>query len=149
MKVKIDNQEEQTAQEYAEEKFNEEQDYIESVYQLLQRTDPLNAPKRSQLEAWKDKYKKIYISQIIEPDKFYVWRTLSRIEYKKLNAHKEFENPVAANEIMVENCLLYPEPTQEWRLNSPAGWVDTLGKQIAFQSGWVADQEHLATIRVF
>jgi hypothetical protein len=148
MQVKVDSTE-QNIKEYQEEKFNEEQDYIESVYQILQRSDPLEAPKKSQIEAWKDRYKNVYISQIVEPDKFYVWRTLTRVEYKKLNANKEFDNPQAAYEIMVETCLLYPQPTQAWRLNSPAGWIDTLGKQIAFQSGWVSDQEHLATIRVF
>ena len=148
MQVKVDSTE-QNIKEYQEEKFNEEQDYIESVYQILQRSDPLEAPKKSQIEAWKDRYKNVYISQIVEPDKFYVWRTLTRVEYKKLNANKEFDNPQAAYEIMVETRLLYPQPTQAWRLNSPAGWIDTLGKQIAFQSGWVSGQEHLATIRVF
>jgi hypothetical protein len=155
MQLNFKNQEEQEVDidtTSLEQEIMESQDvqyqYLVNLQQILQDSDPDNAPTMSQVEAWKDKYDNIYISNVVDPDKYYVWRTLRRGEFKKVNANNEFENNTKANEILVEKCLLYPTPDQTFRFNSVAGVIDTLGKQIAYQTGWISTEEALSTIRV-
>ena len=59
-----------------------------------------------------------------------------------------FDNDEKANEVLVEKCLLYPQPTTTWRLTSDAGIITTVGKQIAYKSGFVTQQEALSLIKI-
>lgn len=127
---------------------DQEYQYLLDIHNIITEQDPINAPKMSVLEAWKNQHKNIYISRVVDPDVYYVWRVLRRGEYKKLSHNKAFDNPTSANEILVETCLLYPIPDQGWRLTSPAGVIESLGKQISFQSGFVPDNELIGLIRV-
>jgi len=145
-KVKGLNNEEQQKQEFDE--IDEELAYLINMHEIIMDVDPLNAPPVSVLESWKHKYKNIYISRVVDPNTYFIWRTIRRGEFKKLNSDNCFENPTSGYEILVETCLLYPTPTQQWRLTSPAGIIESLGKQISYQSGFVSDAELINLIRV-
>lgn len=121
---------------------------LAELHNILKEADPVNSPSLSTLETWKDYHGEVYVSTVIDPNKYYIFRTLKRFEYKKLRAQGTLTDSSAAYEIIVEQCLLYPQPTQEFRLKSNAGLIETLGKQINYQSGFVSDQEALSFIRV-
>lgn len=119
------------------------------LHEILFEVDPKNCPMISQLEAWKGYHKSLYVSKISnESNEYYVWRTLKRNEFKQLSANGTFSDEEKANEILVEKCVLYPQVTQAWRLTSDAGVITTLGKQIAYKSGFVSPQEALSLIKV-
>lgn len=141
-------QPEEQVSDLEQSKEDQEYQYLLDMHDILAEQDPLNAPKLSVLEAWKLQHKHIYISRVVDPDTYYVWRVLKRGEYKKLSHNEAFANPSSANEILVETCLLYPIPDQAWRIMSPAGVIESLGKQISFQSGFVPDNELIGLIRV-
>ena len=50
--------------------------------------------------------------------------------------------------MLVDKCLLYPQPSTSWSLTCDAGIITTLGKQIAYKSGFVSPQEALSLIKV-
>lgn len=132
-----------------EPEYDQEYQFILNTHKRLYDIDPENAPPISVLESWKDFHKNIYISTVVDPNQYYLWRVMTRQEYKKLNTNNSFSNPMSANEIIVETCLLYPNPqTPEWRLKSPAGIIESLGKQIAYQSGFVPDSQLISMILV-
>lgn len=119
------------------------------LYNLLKEVNPDTCPMMSELEAWKSFHRSIYISKVSsEAPEYYVWRTLKRHEFKKLSATNSLDDDEKANEILVEKCVLYPIVSQEWRLISDAGVITTLGKQIAYKSGFVTQQEALSLIKV-
>lgn len=150
MEIKFNKQEQKqdTTVQDNPEIFDESYQYILNIHDTISLVDPLNAPSTAILESWKSKYKNIYISTVVEPDKYFVWRALRRGEYKKLEGQGGLESQSTMNEVLVEQCLLYPTVTPQWRLTQPAGVIDTLGKQIAYHSGWISDQEAFAAIRV-
>ena len=150
MEIKFNKQEAQTQQASLEEELelDEEYQFILNMHQTLSLVDPISCPSVAVIESWKQKYKNIYISTVVEPNKYFVWRAIRRGEYKKLEGEGAFEKQSTMHEVLVEQCLLYPTSTPTWRLTQPAGVVDTLGKQIAYHSGWISDQEAFAAIRV-
>lgn len=122
---------------------------LEDLYKLLIEIDPEDAPLMSVLEAWKSRHKKLYVSKISsESPEFYVFTSIKRSDFKKLQEQGVFENEEKGHEVLVEKCLLYPVPNQVWRLTSDAGIISTLGKQIAYKSGFVSQQEALSLIKI-
>lgn len=119
------------------------------LHEYLASIDPEGAPMVSLLEAWKDKHKSLYVSKISnDSTQPYVFTTIKRKDFKSLSSQGIFDNEEKGNEVLVEKCLLYPTPTQAWRLISDAGIITTLGKQIAYKSGFVSPQEALALIKI-
>ena len=119
------------------------------LHEYLSEIDPDNATIVSVLEAWKDKHKSLYVSKISsESTQPYVFTTIKRKDFKLLSSQGVFDNEEKGNEVLVEKCLLYPAPTQQWRLISDAGIITTLGKQIAYKSGFVSAQEALSLIKI-
>lgn len=147
MKFKY-NQQEENNEQFEDTGLDENTQYLMDLNELLKETDPLNAPPVSLLESWQNKFKNIYVSKVVDPNTYYVWRVLRRGEFKKLNTTGSFNDPMSANEILVETCLLYPTPATEWRIIQPAGVIETLGKQISYQSGFIPDNEALSLIKV-
>lgn len=122
---------------------------ISDLHELLFEIDPEGAPMVAVLEAWKYKHKSLYVSKISsESEAFYVFTSIKRVDFKKLQDQGVFENEEKGHEVLVEKCLLYPQPTQGWRLTSDAGIITTLGKQIAYKSGFVSQQEALSLIKI-
>lgn len=120
---------------------------LKELFDFLRSFDE-ESPMMSQLEGWKIRYGKIYVSKVVDDSKYYVWRTLSRGEYKKLAATGSFDVELTAQEIIVEKCLLYPRPNDIWRFESDAGVIATLGKQIFHQTGFISQQDALSFIRI-
>lgn len=119
------------------------------LHNLLLEVDPNGAPLLSVLEAWKHKHRSLYVSKISnDSSAFYVFTTIKRADFKKLQEQGVFENKEKGNEVLVEKCLLYPQPTTGWRLTSDAGVISTLGEQIAYKSGFVSQQEALSLIKI-
>ena len=135
-----------------EEEFNLEEHVdkdLVDLYELLRETYGDNAPLLSVLEAWKSKHKRLFISKISSdsPD-YYIFTSIKRSEFKKHQAQGVFENEEKGNEVLVETCLLFPAPIAQWRLTCDAGIITTLGKQIAYKSGFVSQQEALSLIKI-
>lgn len=119
------------------------------LHELLAEVDPEGAPLVSVLEAWKEKHVSLYVSKISsDSPEYFVFTTIKRSVFKRLQSSGVFDNEEKGNEVLVEHCLLYPAPTQKWRLESDAGIITTLGKQIAHKSGFVSPQEALALIKI-
>lgn len=119
------------------------------LFELLQEEDPENAPLLSVIESWKSRHRSLYVSKVSNDSKqYYVFTTIKRHDFKKLQEQGVFENDEKANEVLVEKCLLYPHPTMNWRLTSDAGIITTVGKQIAYKSGFVTQQEALSLIKI-
>lgn len=103
----------------------------------------------SQLEAFKNKYENIHISKVGSDSKnYYIWRTLRRYEYKEMMKGKVNEDMEALNEMVVEKCILFPLYDFQFRNQSDAGVITTLGQQIQYKSGFVSPQEALSLIYV-
>lgn len=154
MKIRDKNQDKevyippQAVEEYEQEVPQIDKDLMD-LHALLSEIDPNGAPLLSVLEAWKHKHKSLYVSKISnDSPNFYVFTTIKRAEFKKLNEQGVFENKEKGNEVLVEKCLLYPQPTTGWRLTSDAGIISTLGEQIAYKSGFVSQQEALSLIKI-
>lgn len=138
----------QATEEFAYEEPQIDKDLVD-LYNLLHELDPENAPLLSVIESWKSRHKSIYVSKISnDSNQYYVFTTIKRHDFKKLQEQGVFENDEKANEVLVEKCLLYPHPTMNWRLTSDAGIITTLGKQIAYKSGFVTQQEALSLIKI-
>lgn len=135
-----------------EEDFLDEVDQkLKDLYDSLKEIYGEEAPLISQLEAWKQRWGSLNVSKVGQDrDTLYVWRTLQRLEYKKFKetGSKKLEDEDAYNEMLVEQCLLYPKYDFIFRQKSDAGVITTLGTQIAYKSGFVSPQEALALIYV-
>ena len=129
--------------------LSKEQQELIDLHEYLFSVDPEGAPAVSVLEAWKYKHKSLFVSKISsDSEQPYVFTTLKRKDFKLLQGQGVFENEEKGNEVLVEYCLLYPAPSQSWRLISDAGIITTLGKQIAYKSGFVPQQEALSLIKI-
>lgn len=119
------------------------------LHEAIAEVDPDNAPLVSVLEAWEARHKVLYCSKVSQDsDQYYVFTTIKRNDFKKLQETGTFDNEEKGNEVLVEKCVLYPKVTTAWRMTSDAGIITTLGKQIAYKSGFVSAQEALALIKI-
>lgn len=95
-----------------------------------------NGPTKNQVENWKQQFGDVYLSEFEEET--FIWRTLSRLEYKQLmnegNA-SEWEG----EERIIETCIIWPEDyTAEQISDGKAGIPSLLSDQIMAKSGFVA-----------
>ena len=121
---------------------------LKNLYDIIEEVDPFNVPTLATLESWKNQHGDIFISTVVSPNKYYLFRVLKRAEYKKMSKDGILNDPTSIPDVIVEKCLLYPSPSQIWRLAQPAGVIDTLSKQIQYQSGFISEQEALSFIKV-
>lgn len=97
-------------------------------------------PTRQQLEDWKAEYNdKIYMSEF--EDKAFIWRPLTRFEYKSIlklqNADALFRE-----ERICETCVLWPEDYKyDDMADGEAGIPSLLAEQIMDASGFTASSE--------
>lgn len=132
-----------------EDMLTPEQKELQDLHDMIEEVDPTGAPLVSVLEAWKFRHKTIFVSKVSSESKqYFIFTTIKRAEFKSLQETGVFENEEKGNEILVEKCLLYPLPDARFRLTSDAGVITTLGKQIAYKSGFVSPQEALSLIKI-
>lgn len=129
-----------------EQQSNENTDGMAAILLALEGEE--NAPKEYELEEWKDMYGVFYISSIGDDESLYIWRTLKRMEYKKLVKTGYASEQMRYEEAIIARCILWPELTTDAIAKSDAGVVETLAKQILYKSGFVPDQMALSMIKV-
>lgn len=128
---------------------SKEQKELMDLQELLSEVDPAGAPMLSVLEAWKGRHRSLYVSKVSSSsEQYYVFTTIKRNDFKLLKEQGVFDDEERGYEVLVEKCLLYPQPTTAWRLTSDAGIITTLGKQISYKSGFVGPQEALSLIKI-
>lgn len=114
-----------------EEVQNEVQDGNEKVFE--------GGPTRNQVENWKQKFGDVYMTEF--DSETYIWRTLSRIEYKKImNSEGANNSEWFGEEQVAQKCVLYPEKFGAQDIvNGKAGVPSVLSDQIMAKSGFVAN----------
>src|SRR5699024_10310401 len=94
-----------------------------------------DSPTREEVEGWKDKHGHIYFTSF-DAD-IYVWRAVTRAEYKELSASDE--SIFDREEAYVDLCVLYPRNFKAADLTKGgAGIPTTLTEMIMQKSGFVA-----------
>lgn len=95
-----------------------------------------NGPTRMEVEEWKERYGGIYFTPF-ESEPF-VWRTLSRPEYREIIRDQTL-TALDREEMFTEKCVLFPRNfTIEKMLKSRAGIPSLLSEMIMDKSGFVA-----------
>lgn len=119
-----------------------------NLQQLIAALDGIDdAPKEYELEEWKELYGQFHVSTILGDDNLYIWRTIKRQEYKQLINSGIAKNQIMYEEAVIIRCALWPKYTKEKISKTEAGVIETLAKQILFQSGFVPDQMALNMIK--
>ena len=91
-------------------------------------------PLQSEISSWKKQYGKVYMTEI--EDDIYVWRPLSRFEYKEV-MNVPNTNELSREEMICEICVLFPyEYTYEAMINQPGGVPSMIAEQIMQKSGF-------------
>ena len=119
-------------------------DPIQEAYEAIKGLD--GAPDIMQLYEWKDIHKEFYVSSVHGED-LYIWRTLKRSEHKSIAESGAMKDEYTFENAVVRRCLLWPKPSPEFFVESGAGVIPTLFRQIMYQSGFIPDDMALTLIR--
>ncbi|WDI05123.1 hypothetical protein PUW25_25280 (plasmid) [Paenibacillus urinalis] len=92
-------------------------------------------PTRRIVEEWKKEHKRIYFTPF--SDGVYIWRTLTRPEYRNIIENKDL-NTMDREDHMTSTCLLHPRMTLEEVRSDSAGRPSVLSEMIMSQSAFVA-----------
>lgn len=150
-KTKPENEEQELAlaahQQELFEKEQEENKKLQEIVDLMSISYKNgNGPTLLDVRNWKQRYGRIYISQILDNNDIYVWRTITRQEFRAI-VNKKIADDYLRQEAILEQVLLYPKvPTVMY--DRPAGVMPSLEVQIMFQSGFVDNDTLLGLIRV-
>lgn len=91
-------------------------------------------PLESEILAWKKQFGRIFMTDI--NGEFYIWRPLTRFEYKEIMSVPN-TNPLMREEMICEVCVLFPRNyTYEAMSNKPGGIPSLLAEQIMEKSGF-------------
>lgn len=133
--------ENQTLEEEANEQMqteDEESNIPKAARENLQGSDRVfpGGPTHNQVENWKQEFGDIYMTEF--DDETYIWRTLSRLEYKNLmnqGSSSEWEG----EELIAQTCVLWPENYGPEEISDgKAGVPSILSDQIMAKSGFAA-----------
>lgn len=95
-----------------------------------------DGPTLNQVEEWKSLYKEIYATEFDED--IFIWRTLSRKEYKDIFKIQQAD-AFYREERICEKCILWPESYNFIAMSGgKAGIPSLLAEQIMDKSGFVA-----------
>jgi hypothetical protein len=87
---------------------------------------------KRQIEAWKDEYYgAVYVTEVADTE--FIWRGLTKGEFKKANAY--YEDDYDRAEYVCRQCVLYPE-IEDWGIDMYAGIPETLTEDILRISGF-------------
>ena len=93
-------------------------------------------PMYSELESWKKQYPGVWIVDDLPDQKIYIYRTLSRYEYKGIMATPNTD-PLMREEMICEQCVLFPYEYSYGMMSNNAGGVPTvLAQHIMETSGF-------------
>lgn len=111
--------------------------------------DPIFAggPTKAEIDAWKQEFGEVYVTTI-GLDQNFVWRILSRFEYRRLIKNLEQQvasgqtTEVEANlnneELVTEMVLLHPKLNKAQLAGSMAGVASIISQQAMEASGFIA-----------
>ena len=95
-----------------------------------------DGPTKNQIENWKQQYGDVYLTEF--DSETFVWRTLSRLEYKEL-MNQGNQSEWEGEENVVATCVLWPENYgPEDISDGKAGVPSILSDQVMAKSGFVA-----------
>jgi len=103
---------------------------------------------KEQIEEWKTYYNNKVFSSFYDEEEYYIYRYITRPEYKVLVAslpQKATED--VFNEMLVSKCLLYPEWTPDLKLIIAGGTIDTLSLQIRVASNFIPESVAIEMIQ--
>lgn len=94
-------------------------------------------PTRQEIEEWKDKYGSVYFTPF-EGETF-IWRTLSRSEYREIIRDTEL-TMLDREEKITDKCILFPRnfSCDTYTKNGKAGVPSLLSEMVMDKSGFVA-----------
>lgn len=96
-------------------------------------------PKNSQIEAWKGRFGDVYATEF--DDEVFIWRTLSRLEYKEIIKIKNAD-PMYREERICEKCVLWPEQYDHRVMGlGKAGIPSLIAEQVMDKSGFLPNGE--------
>lgn len=112
------------------EAFEADQAEERSIYDLLA---DIGGPSEAQVERWKQQHGQVLVTALA-PDRIFVWRRLTRKEYRLMQA--ALQNPDAKidqfmyEEMLVKACTLWPILNDQSFEDGPGGTPSTLAEQI-------------------
>jgi hypothetical protein len=95
-------------------------------------------PTMTEFMAWQKQFPDMYIVDDLPDGNIYIYRTLTRYEYKVLQSLPNTD-PLQREELIIDKCLLYPIITYEDMSNAMAGIISTLAQHVLTSSGFVKD----------
>ena len=93
-------------------------------------------PTMTEFMSWQKQYPDMYIVDDLPDGNIYIYRTITRYEYKVLQALPNTD-PLQREELIIDKCLLYPVITYEDMSNSMAGIISILAQHVLTSSGFV------------
>jgi hypothetical protein len=95
-----------------------------------------DGPKMNLVEEWKSKYGAVYLTEFDE--EVFLWRTLTRKEYKEVMKVMQADT-YYKEERICDKCILYPEGYNFLKMtHGKAGIPSLLAEQIMDKSGFTA-----------
>lgn len=119
---------------------------IQDIADRLSGTE--DAPGYEEIADWKNTYGVIYASTIHMADDLFIFRSLKRLDYKKIVASGAAKSEDKYEEALVKRCLLYPTPDAKFLADANAGTIQTLRVQIEFKSGFIPEALAIELIKV-
>lgn len=131
-------------QEQEEPQVQEEEEYDST------KMDPKEelwegGPTFAQINAWKEQFGDVFVTSVT-PDKHFVWRCLTRFEYRRLV--KNLEQSVSTGQVtqgeanmnneesITEMCVLFPSYNRTQNVGEMAGIASTIAQQVMEASGF-------------
>jgi len=94
----------------------------------------VGGPTQNQINEWKSKFGAIYMTDV--DDEIFIWRTITRLEYKDIIKLKDAD-AMYREERMVEKCILWPEQYDFTSMShGKAGTPSLLAEHIMTKSGF-------------
>jgi hypothetical protein len=118
------------------------EDTVVKVDPVLNLAELIKIPVEK-VKAWKGLYRKLYKTMLGED--VYVYRALTRLEYKMMQGDLMINPNATANEreivleeALVQRCLLFPDPMGlDWFNNTKAGTVSSIVRAIQWNSDFL------------
>lgn len=128
-------------------KEEEELQHLERFVSEMIDVGLKDSPDVTQLLNWKSKYGNIYMNNVTTPSEVFIWRALSRLEWKEILGKVDMNNTFLREDAILEKCLLYPS-LQEIKYNLGAGYSKSVYSAIMYQSGFVDESQVISSIRI-
>ncbi|NOQ49213.1 MAG: hypothetical protein GQ553_00905 [Nitrosomonadaceae bacterium] len=102
-------------------------------------------PSDADIQAFKDRFGDNIYMIALDEDEMYVWRPLTRHEYKALLQAVQHEQVFM--EQIVQKCVLWPTVTPEWIAGGKGGTIPTLHAVIMEGSNFLAPEVAMSLVR--